>query len=63
MAMITIDLTPNGAPPKVEANGISGRGCSALTRIFEQALGGETVEDLKKPEYHDEQQAGQDAGW
>lgn len=61
MATITIDLTPDGAPPKVEVDGMRGSGCELLGKVFEDALGGECVEDIKKPEYLDEQEHQQGA--
>jgi hypothetical protein len=45
---------------KVEANGVTGSGCQALTRAIEESLGS-TSADQKKPEYFQQQKAGQSA--
>jgi hypothetical protein len=40
---------------KVEAKGVIGQGCQALTRALEQALG-DTTADQKKAEYYRQEQ-------
>lgn len=49
---------------KVEANGCVGNGCAALTAEIEKAIG-KTTGDVKKSEFHQQAQAGQQAkaGW
>ena len=41
---------------KVEAKGVVGNGCAALTKAIEQALG-TTTGDVKKPEFHQQANA------
>lgn len=57
--IVTID---DKGEVKVEAQGVVGQGCQALTRAIESALGNTTA-DLKKPEFNQQivnrQQAGQ----
>lgn len=43
---------------EVEAAGIVGQGCDALTKPFEEGLGARTG-DRKKPEYHQQAHAAQ----
>jgi hypothetical protein len=56
--IVTIDAEGD---TKVEAKGVVGSDCAALTRAIEQALGS-TVSDVKKPEFYQQQKAGQRAG-
>jgi hypothetical protein len=46
---VIVTIGPDGGI-EVEADGIVGRGCEALTRPFEEALGTVTG-DTKKPEW------------
>lgn len=59
MPQIIVDIDPAGNV-KVEANGMTGSGCQAVTAAIEQAIG-VTTGDVKKPEFHRTQQAVQKA--
>jgi hypothetical protein len=54
---VTIDAEGN---VKVEANGVTGSGCAALTKEIERALG-TTTGDSKKPEWFNQTGANQNA--
>lgn len=57
---VIVTVSPQGEVT-VEAAGVIGKGCEALTKPFEQALG--TVKsDQKKPEYHQQASQPQKAG-
>lgn len=58
---VIVTVSPNGEVI-VEADGVVGSGCEALTRPMEEALGGVSG-DKRKPEYHKQaqQQQGQSA--
>lgn len=47
---VEITISPDGEIT-VEARGIKGKGCEALTEAFERGLGARTS-DKRKPEYH-----------
>lgn len=53
--IVTIDAEGNTT---VEAQGVQGSGCAALTKAIEESLG-KTVADQKKPEFFQQQRAGQ----
>lgn len=55
MPQVIVNIDAAG-DAKVEAGGVTGSGCSALTRAIEQALG-HTTADQKKPEFFQQQQA------
>ena len=46
--IVTVD---ESGEVRVEAKGVVGSGCSALTKAIEQAIG-TTTGDAKKPEFH-----------
>jgi acylphosphatase len=52
---VIVNVDPDGNV-KVEAAGVKGQGCQALTRAIEQALG-TTTADTKKSEYYQQEQA------
>ena len=51
---VKVTISPEGNI-EVEAQGMKGKGCEALTEAFEKGLGSVT-EDRKKPEYHAHEQ-------
>lgn len=53
MPEILVHIDPQGEV-KVEASGVAGSGCQALTRALEQQLGSTTA-DVKKPEFYQQQ--------
>lgn len=56
---IEVDIEADGTV-RVEAKGVSGRGCSALTAAIEASLGRVTG-DVKKPEFHQQVNAHEQA--
>ena len=61
MEQILVDISADGTV-KVEADGVRGQGCAALTKAIEAAIG-RTSRDIKKPEFFQavKQGANQDA--
>lgn len=57
---VQITISPDGEI-QVEAKGIRGKGCEALTEAFEKGLGTVTG-DKKKPEYHAHEHRSQQQG-
>lgn len=57
MKQITVNIDQDGNV-QVEAGGVTGKGCEALTAGLEQELGA-TTGDVKKPEYHQPQSQAQ----
>lgn len=57
MQTVIVNIDADGEV-KVSAQGVAGPGCHALTRAIEQALGATTA-DQKKPEFYQQQTAGQ----
>lgn len=55
MQTVIVNIDADGEV-KVEAQGVAGSGCQALTRAIEQALG-TTSADVKKPEFFQQQSA------
>ena len=49
-AKVIVSISPTGKV-QVEADGVIGSGCEALTQAMRDGLG-ETVEEQKKPEYY-----------
>lgn len=62
MPEVHVTISPSGET-KVEAKGVSGAGCSQLTKAIEAAIGSATA-DVKKPEFFQQssQQSNQAAG-
>lgn len=58
MQQVEVTIGADGSV-KVEANGVRGSGCKALTAAIESAIG-TTTSDVKKPEFM--QAAGQASG-
>ena len=50
---VVVTISPTGKV-QVEADGVVGSGCEALTQSMQDGLG-ETVESQKKPEYYAQQ--------
>jgi len=50
---VVVTISPTGKV-QVEADGVIGSGCEALTQAMRDGLG-ETVEEQKKPEYYSQQ--------
>jgi len=50
---VIVTISPTGKV-QVEADGVVGSGCEALTQAMQEGLG-ETVESQKKPEYYSQQ--------
>lgn len=59
MPQIIVNIDANG-DVKVEAAGVVGKDCQALTRAIEQQLGA-VAGDQKKPEFHQQQKQTQKA--
>ena len=59
MQTVIVNIDADGEV-KVEAQGVVGSGCAALTKAIEQSLGA-TTGDVKKPEYFQQQSQGQKA--
>lgn len=55
MPQIQVDVDTDGNV-KVEAKGVTGQGCAALTKALEESLG-RTVGDVKKPEFYQQAKA------
>lgn len=56
---VIVDISESGEVT-VEAVGCRGTGCAALTQAIERAIG-QTVADVKKPEFTQQQNAQQQA--
>lgn len=57
MQQVIVNIDAQGNTT-VEAKGVQGSGCAALTRAIEEALG-KTVTDQKKAEFFQQQRAAQ----
>lgn len=60
MEHVFVNISPTG-DVKVEAKGVTGAGCAALTKAIEESIG-KTTGDVKKPEFYQVEQARARAG-